>query len=365
MADMTDFEFQRMFRLSRAAFAKLLEKIRPDIKRCDFRGIASSGSAISDVAALGASLRFLAGGSYLDISAFFGLDPANFFNKRYVIWRTIDAINDNLELGMSLDPNYLRKTAQEFASYSNGKLKHCVMAIDGWVCKTRMPTKKEVGQSINTFRNRKCCWAIMCLAGCDARCRFNLFCAKWSGGTHDHLAWETCALKKVIEERLPPEYYVIGDEAFVCTQNFLIPWSGGNLGPWKDSFNYHLSSMRQCIERAFGMLTRRWGIFWRPLNCAYRRWSQICMVAAKLHNFCIDENESMPTKRFQKDVHEGDSWEVVMNEEDKSQLTAEERNELRASGKRRENLTKKLQEDGCLRPLHARENSRAGTHAVE
>ena len=34
MADMTDFEFQRMFRLSRAGFAKLLEKIRPDIRQC-------------------------------------------------------------------------------------------------------------------------------------------------------------------------------------------------------------------------------------------------------------------------------------------------------------------------------------------
>ena len=27
--------------------------------------------------------------------------------------------------------------------------------------------------------------------------------------------------------------------------------------------------MRQSIERAFGLLTRRWGIFWRPLQCDY------------------------------------------------------------------------------------------------
>lgn len=81
MRDMTDFEFERMFRVSRSGFAKLLGIIRPDIGRCEFRAIASSGSAITDIAALGATLRFLAGGSYLDIAPFFGLDSVNFFNK--------------------------------------------------------------------------------------------------------------------------------------------------------------------------------------------------------------------------------------------------------------------------------------------
>lgn len=81
MRDMTDFEFERMFRVTRSGFAKLLGIIRPDIERCEFRAIASSGSAITDIAALGATLRFLAGGSYLDIAGFFGLDPVNFFNK--------------------------------------------------------------------------------------------------------------------------------------------------------------------------------------------------------------------------------------------------------------------------------------------
>ena len=46
MAEMTDFEFQRMFRVSRDGFAKLLNIVRPDIAGCDFRAIASSGSAI-------------------------------------------------------------------------------------------------------------------------------------------------------------------------------------------------------------------------------------------------------------------------------------------------------------------------------
>ena len=49
--------------------------------------------------------------------------------------------------------------------------------------------------------------------------------------------------------------------------------------------------MRQCIKRAFGLLTCRWGIFWRPLQCDFNHWPLVCTVAAKLHNFCIDMNE--------------------------------------------------------------------------
>lgn len=81
------------------------------------------------------------------------------------------------------------------------------------------------------------------LAGCDSKCRFNMFSCQWSGGTHDCLAWEGCNMKCVLDDGLLPEkYFVIGDEAFVNTPQFLVPWSGRGLGPWKDSFNYYLSS---------------------------------------------------------------------------------------------------------------------------
>ena len=45
----------------------------------------------------------------------------------------------------------------------------------------------------------------------------------------------------------------------------LFHWvKGRGLDRYKDSFNYWLSHSRQAVERAFGMLTQRWGIFWRP-----------------------------------------------------------------------------------------------------
>jgi hypothetical protein len=90
------------------------------------------------------------------------------------------------------------------------------MAIDGLVVKTRQPKKDEVGLSVKSYRNRKGCWGIIVLGGCDARCRFTMWSARHSGGTHDALVWQNCALKRALDAgRLPPEYYIIGELSLV------------------------------------------------------------------------------------------------------------------------------------------------------
>ena len=71
--------------------------------------------------------------------------------------------------------------------------------------------------------------------------------------------------------------------------------------------------MRQCIERVFGMLTKGWGIFWRPLSSQFIRWSLVVTAAAKLHNFCIESKFSEIPERFQGDVQVGDVWETLDN----------------------------------------------------
>jgi hypothetical protein len=98
--------------------------------------------------------------------------------------------------------------------------------------------------------------------------------------------------------------YGICDEALECTEKMLVPYRGTGLGMWKDSFNYHLSSMRQFIQRAFGMLMERWGIFWRPLRVGMDRWASIIMCCAALHNLCIDQNIEPET--YHEDHEAGD-----------------------------------------------------------
>jgi hypothetical protein len=79
---------------------------------------------------------------------------------------------------------------------------------------------------------------------------------------------------------------------FLLTNQLL--FKGRGFDRYKDAFNYWLSHSRQAVERSFGMLTQRWGIFWRPLRFSFDLWSLVAMAAMKLHNVCIDRNVSVP-----------------------------------------------------------------------
>ncbi len=206
----------------------------------------------------------------------------------------MEAIDQAYTIGIDLENRAeMEKLADEFAaidSRSEQVFSGVVMAIDGWVLQTRRPFDYET-MNVNSYRNRKDLWGLVVLAGCDARCKYTLWNVNNTGSNNDISAWNNSKLKKLIEDKkLHSDFCFIGDEAFSCTNQFLVPWGGTGIGVSKDSFNYCLSVRRQVIERSFGILLKRWGIFWRPLICCNTRWSLIANVCAKLHNLCIDRN---------------------------------------------------------------------------
>jgi hypothetical protein len=250
MANLSYGDFKRMFRISREKFQELQNGLAHYLIVDSIQGCRSSGSEISITTKIACVLRFLAGGSYLDISALFGVDAHNFFNPQHgFLWRTLHAIDNSMFIGFSLKPESLTEDEIRFSKFSHGNLRGCVLAVDGWVCKTRCPQRKECGGTVCNYRNRKGCWGIVCLAGCDSKLRFKLFDANHSGSTNDTICWQNCKLKKILDDNmLPYPFYFIGDEAFQCTNSFLVNWGGHNVGVWKDSFNFHLNVMRQCIK---------------------------------------------------------------------------------------------------------------------
>ena len=57
---------------------------------------------------------------------------------------------------------------------------------------------------------------------------------------------------------------------FMIAFKELTPWKGTKLPKAQDAFNYYLSLHRQVIERSFGQLVARWGIFWRAIALDFR-----------------------------------------------------------------------------------------------
>ena len=64
----------------------------------------------------------------------------------------------------------------------------------------------------------------------------------------------------------------------------------------------------------FALFTRRWRVFWRPLQCHYTRLYVIIRVCAKLHNACIDFNMPTVEGTADEDFEEGDSAEAMLNQ---------------------------------------------------
>jgi DDE superfamily endonuclease len=360
MENLSDRDFKRMFRMSRFAFDNLEHLITDSIRdRNRSHAINSSNSNISVKTKLACALRWMAGGSYIDICFEFGISPGSFYQEDGVLWETLYAIDSCFKIGFPFhDNDELSNISRGFSRFSHGRMDKCVLAVDGWVCRTRQPYNGEV-EYPSSYRNRKGCFGIVILGGCDSNLKFYMWSCIASGSTSDVTIWDMCYMKQCLNDgMLSDQYYFIGDEAFVNTSQFLVPYSGHGLDLWSDSFNYHLSAMRQSIERAFGVLTQRWGIFWRELRCQFDKWTLVCTVAAKLHNYLIDinegkENDIMP--RRDQDIDEGDEYRVIMNS---NVDDGEGRYRGRPSGDTRSTIRSYLQDIGAQRPTYAMGNSR-------
>jgi hypothetical protein len=256
MEHLTDTLFKEMFRLDRRSFDWLVEELDPVLRRNEVKAQNSSGSSICTETRLAVTLRWMAGGSNLDLCFAWGLSKSVFFSERGVLWPTIEALNDSLaDISFPIDSAFdLEEMRKGFNRRNNNVMDGLVMVIDGLIVRTRCPNKNEVTDP-KSYVHRKGGFGILVMAGCDANAKFRSLTARNTGSTNDNVAWENSALGDALsKKKLNNKYFIGGDEAFTCTESLLVPWHGRGIGQWKDSFNYWLSHSRQTIERAFGML---------------------------------------------------------------------------------------------------------------
>lgn len=214
--------FRSMYRMERDSFEHLLRLIQPYI-RVDHKFTNKRYGVISARTKLACTLRWLAGRQYLDIIRLFGISKTAFFSNksRGVLWPSIKGLDQVFKIGFPIhDHDELNEIAKGFSEFSRGRMNHCVLAVDGWVCRTRAPYASET-EFFTSYYNRHDCYGLVVLAGCDSKLRFRMFSACSSGSTNDCLAWDICSLNSSLDNGLLPEqFYFVGDEAFTCTKAF-------------------------------------------------------------------------------------------------------------------------------------------------
>jgi hypothetical protein len=248
--------------------------------------ISTPSAPISTVSRLGAALIMLGGGRSMEAMRTHGLARDTVYkNLRKVVRAIISEprlaiVCDNSETG-------LQERAARFKEKSDFGLMECATgAIDGLTFEIICP--KNVLNQTMYFSGGKQMYCVNMQAVCDSNGLFLAVSCKHVGSTHDSLAFDTGGLKNLCSGMIPP-YHWAGDNAYTLSRTMMVPFPG-MVSAEEESMNYYISQLRITIERAFGILVQRWGIFWSALKFKISFVLQLIEACCRLHNFCLARN---------------------------------------------------------------------------
>ena len=72
----------------------------------------------------------------------------------------------------------------------------------------------------------------------------------------------------------------------------------------KDTFNFYLSQCRIRVEMTFGRLVAKWRILKKPLMCCMENNMRIISACTRLHNFCIDQGDTLSMKQHKENKND-------------------------------------------------------------
>lgn len=252
----------------------------------EFARRAVPSAPISVASRVGSALILLGGGRITEAMRTHGIAMSTAYDN---LARVVRAINLHPALAISCDNSTeaLVLRALSFRQKSSDDvIKFCTGVIDG-LCISISPRK--VRNQTQYFSGGKQKFCVNMQGVCDSNGLFIAVTCKHVGSTNDSAAFETSNLKQLCSQQKFP-YHWMGDNAYSISPTMLVPFICTFVGFQYESFNFYLSQLRVTIERAFGMLIQRWGIFWRKLKFDIPFILEIIHACCRLHNYCLKQN---------------------------------------------------------------------------
>jgi hypothetical protein len=199
--------FRRMYRMDLDQFEQLVSLLRASLTVNEIMALNRSvAGAIIPELRLHCLLRWLAGGSYLDIVSKVNIHPSTFYP---IVWSTCEAICACEQLGFFF-PNSVAmasEIARGFESIStDGVVNGCIGAIDGWLMPIKVPPARfhNVTAYFSGHYQR---YGLNVQAICDHQCRFLWLAIAAPGGQPDINAFRRTNLMdllRMLSEGHPP-----------------------------------------------------------------------------------------------------------------------------------------------------------------
>ena len=166
----------------------------------------------------------------------------------------------------------------------------CVGALDGTHIDVHVSPKEAPA-----YRNRKGQLSQNVLAVCDFDMNFTYVLAGWEGSAHDGSVLRDAMYNHAF--KTPENKYWLGDAGYSNTDTVLVPYRStryhlkeqqlSNEKPQnsKELFNLRHSSLRNVVERIFGVLKRKYRILQTPSEYSMDTQTRIILACTGLHNF--------------------------------------------------------------------------------
>ncbi|XP_059623167.1 protein ALP1-like [Cornus florida] len=191
----------------------------------------------------------------------------------------------------SMIPNKIRGSPQFYPYF-----KHCVGAINGTHITVTLPVATQL-----PFRGRKGYTTQNVMVVCDFDMRFTYVLAGWEGSANDSRILKECIENEAMNFPAPPpdKYYLV---------------DSGSRPPRgrEEVFNHRHSSLRNIIERCFGLLKMRFAILKAMPPYKFSTQVLVVMACCTLHNFI--RNQYQPDDLFDGDdppQSDGEDDEIV------------------------------------------------------
>jgi hypothetical protein len=171
---MNDPSFERTIRMSRPSFCKLVDLLRDKLVVDNNQAERRGGGILPEVC-LYMTIRYLAGGSYLDITKLVLISTAAFY---YCVRKTIQAICNCPELNLKFPTTVTecQAIAEGFRLVSpRESIVNCVGCVDGYLMQIETPSREDAGNVRSFFSGHYQCYGINIQAVCDSNCMFTYF----------------------------------------------------------------------------------------------------------------------------------------------------------------------------------------------
>jgi hypothetical protein len=289
MDQLNDTEFRGLFRMDKTLFQSMEEKVDAHFKEKNLYqrdGSRGGKPATPTRFLLAGTLRWLAGGSPHDITYFCGVRIRSFTRYRWDVLQALDDVYYAAEVKLPTTDEEREKLSKKFQTKC--KMKGVLGAIDGLLVRINLPAGTKNARPYFCYKQFYAL-NLQGVAGPDGE--FLYVNVGHAGATGDGCAsrqsrfWHMCQQD---EFHYSSGFFFLGDAAYSLMPWLMTPYEGAQeVNGTKDVYNNHVSMGRQVVERAFGMMIKRWRILAGSLEFSVVKCNKILRVCALLHNMCL------------------------------------------------------------------------------